>query len=155
MRGDREHAEVWIGSWDSRTAPFPAGQVHPRQRTRWPVAATSESCRLRTSLRFCPTEIPAFRQGNATNIESSALSARDPCDFMVNLIGKRSSAHPGRFDRQPLGRHARPCAGHPRLSCNSATSKTWMAGTSPAMTRTWINFSGMRASAPSGMSKER
>src|SRR5580693_3025583 len=32
-------------------------------------------------------------------------------------------------------RHARPCAGHPRLSA-SAKSKTWMAGTSPAMT-TW------------------
>src|SRR5207237_6264367 len=30
-------------------------------------------------------------------------------------------------------RHARPCAGHPRLS-SSRESKTWMAGTSPAMT---------------------
>src|SRR6202011_2594959 len=32
-------------------------------------------------------------------------------------------------------RHARPCAGHPRPSCLHAV-KTWMAGTSPAMT-TW------------------
>src|SRR5689334_12872842 len=31
-------------------------------------------------------------------------------------------------------RHARPCAGHPRLKTASA-SKTWMAGTSPAMTK--------------------
>jgi hypothetical protein len=32
-------------------------------------------------------------------------------------------------------RHARPYAGHPRLSSFSvAASKTWMAGTSPAMT---------------------
>src|SRR5258708_7708774 len=29
--------------------------------------------------------------------------------------------------------HARPCAGHPRL-CRLTRSKTWMAGTSPAMT---------------------
>src|ERR1700738_4894049 len=34
---------------------------------------------------------------------------------------------------QPIPRHARPCAGHPRrLPCQR--SKTWMAGTSPAMT---------------------
>ena len=31
-------------------------------------------------------------------------------------------------------RHARPCAGHPRLPC-PASAKAWMAGTSPAMTR--------------------
>jgi hypothetical protein len=30
-------------------------------------------------------------------------------------------------------RHARPCAGHPRLVLLDAP-KTWMAGTSPAMT---------------------
>jgi hypothetical protein len=30
--------------------------------------------------------------------------------------------------------HARPCAGHPRSCCNQAR-KTWMAGTSPAMTK--------------------
>jgi hypothetical protein len=28
---------------------------------------------------------------NATNIDSRALSIRDPCDFMVSLNGKRSS----------------------------------------------------------------
>jgi hypothetical protein len=33
-----------------------------------------------------------------------------------------------------LTRHARPCAGHPRLE-TQMNSKTWMAGTSPAMTR--------------------
>src|SRR5581483_2668417 len=31
-------------------------------------------------------------------------------------------------------RHARPCAGHPRL-CFKDSRKTWMAGTSPAMTK--------------------
>src|SRR6266852_2632024 len=34
----------------------------------------------------------------------------------------------------PLRRHARACRGHPRLSCGSSARKTWMAGTSPAMT---------------------
>src|SRR5215510_1758366 len=29
----------------------------------------------------------------------------------------------------------RPCAGHPRLAFNADPRKTWMAGTSPAMTR--------------------
>jgi hypothetical protein len=31
-----------------------------------------------------------------------------------------------------ISRHARPCAGHPRLDHNNR--KTWMGGTSPAMT---------------------
>jgi hypothetical protein len=35
--------------------------------------------------------------------------------------------------RTAYQRHARPCAGHPRLSPQQQ-SKTWMAGTSPAMT---------------------
>jgi hypothetical protein len=33
-----------------------------------------------------------FPIGNATNIESRALSGHDPCNFRVNLIGKRSRA---------------------------------------------------------------
>src|SRR5665213_2029211 len=33
-------------------------------------------------------------------------------------------------------RHARPCAGHPRL-CDAAPRKSWMAGSSPAMTTTF------------------
>src|SRR5215207_7994296 len=33
-----------------------------------------------------------------------------------------------------LARHARPCAGHPRLD-SLAARKTWMAGTSPAITK--------------------
>src|SRR5690348_14415448 len=37
-----------------------------------------------------------------------------------------------------LHRHARPCAGHPRLHDIAAT-KTWMAGSSPAMT--WLGRS--------------
>src|SRR5262249_26293854 len=36
-------------------------------------------------------------------------------------------------DRVEHARHARPCAGHPRLRAPAQT-KTWMAGTSPAMT---------------------
>src|SRR5258705_4773836 len=34
-------------------------------------------------------------------------------------------------------RHARPCAGHPRLNAFKS-SKGWMAGSSPAMTISWM-----------------
>ena len=36
--------------------------------------------------------------------------------------------------RHAFLRHGRACPGHPRLTCDTAASKTWMAGTSPAMT---------------------
>ncbi len=36
--------------------------------------------------------------------------------------------------RDHPNRHARACRGHPRLSWGTSHSKTWMAGTSPAMT---------------------
>jgi hypothetical protein len=35
----------------------------------------------------------------------------------------------------PFMRHARPCAGHPRLPLTNPASKTWMAGSSPAVTK--------------------
>src|SRR2546428_5013519 len=44
----------------------------------------------------------------------------------------------------PLHHHARACRGHPRLSCSSSASKTWMAGTSPAKTpEKWLNPTGI------------
>src|SRR3954469_16829072 len=36
-------------------------------------------------------------------------------------------------------RHARPCAGHPRLS-GLKKAKTWMAGTNPAMTAMLFSY---------------
>src|SRR5215471_9130888 len=46
-----------------------------------------------------------------------------------------------------LGRHARACRGHLRLSYGPSVIKTWMAGTSPAMTPSnWINMTGTRSS---------
>jgi hypothetical protein len=43
----------------------------------------------------------------------------------------------------PLLRHARACRGHPRLSCGTSASKTWMAGTSPATTpEKWFKMIG-------------
>ena len=45
-------------------------------------------------------------------------------------------------------RHARACREHPRLFCEPSAGKTWMAGTSPAMTpKKWINVTGMRSSS--------
>src|SRR5947209_5576853 len=40
---------------------------------------------------------------------------------------------------QTIARHARACPGHPRLS-GIAAIKTWMAGTSPAMTTERVKF---------------
>src|SRR5229473_1450929 len=43
-----------------------------------------------------------------------------------------------RSDRKPPFRHARPCTGHPRLAF-IYRSKTWMTGTSPAMTAFFLS----------------
>ena len=44
------------------------------------------------ALRAFPGKVDTgFPLGNATNIESRALSGHDPCNFRVNLIGKRSN----------------------------------------------------------------
>jgi MerR family redox-sensitive transcriptional activator SoxR len=48
---------------------------------------------------------PVFRQGNATNIESRALSVHGTCDFMVNLNGKRSRMHDRHGDRLTRARY--------------------------------------------------
>ena len=37
--------------------------------------------------------------------------------------------------RHAFLRHGRACPGHPRLTCDAPPSKTWVAGTSPAMTK--------------------
>jgi len=52
--------------------------------------------------------------------------------FLRGRRGRPGQARPW-LCAQPLIRHARLYAGHPRL-WGIATSKTWMAGTSPAMT---------------------
>ena len=67
-----------------------------------PVTAMLCSAELRSRLceaetvkraRAFPGKVDTgFPIGNATNIESRALSGHDPCNFRVNLIGKRSSA---------------------------------------------------------------
>ncbi len=48
------------------------------------------------------------------------------------LFGGKGKIHPGPRYPLILPRHARACRGHPRLSM--LHSKSWMAGTSPAMT---------------------
>src|SRR5690242_15903301 len=48
----------------------------------------------------------------------------------------------------PPPRHARACRGHPRLHA-LRRCKTWMAGTSPAMTPRVVRFTQLRARNPS------
>src|SRR6267378_3445274 len=45
--------------------------------------------------------------------------------LLVRLFGRQRVWRPNK-----VARHARPCAGHPRLSCQKE-DKTWMAGTKP------------------------
>jgi hypothetical protein len=52
--------------------------------------------------------------------------------MMANAVST-SAHHNIARHRHHLRRHARPYAGHPCLLLSSR--KTWMAGTSPAMTR--------------------
>src|SRR5260370_4935895 len=55
-----------------------------------------------------------------------------------------------------LRRHARACRGHPRLSRGLSARKTWMAGTSPAMTRNSVEQVSIHEnSLPSSPGKRR
>src|SRR6202163_1963545 len=53
-------------------------------------------CAWLRRLRVFPGKVDTgFPKGNATTLESRALSGHDQCDFIVNLIGKRSSTSDG------------------------------------------------------------
>src|SRR5204862_6103184 len=69
-------------------------------------------------------------------LSRSATAARRAGSLPVTPSDARTEAK--RVERaevmlRSLLRHARPCAGHPRLH-RAAARETWMAGTSPAMT---------------------
>jgi hypothetical protein len=61
------------------------------------------------------------------NMPQDALS---PCETHPESLTENAGSKIRHIARV---RHARPCAGHPRLEA-IALEKTWMAGTSPAMT---------------------
>jgi hypothetical protein len=110
-----------------------------------------------------PTEPPPPRRQRQSTSNSLALFLILPWILAAKLDGRRPRVNPSYRPKQGLratngggteanppqrliqnaangmersseARHARPCAGHPRLSCIQVR-KTWMAGTSPAMTR--------------------
>src|SRR5580704_3914822 len=62
----------------------------------------------------------------STPTESTHNSSSSP---NVRPVEEKKTRPP--WDSSVMMRHARPCAGHPRLSF---ARKSWMAGTSPAMT---------------------
>src|ERR1700742_4674676 len=109
-------------------------------------------CVLRSSGDILPSvasraEIDPFLPSAATRTAPSAasLSAAATCVRIWDSSWARSDMGnilwPGRFSQLPLARHARPCAGHPRLTV-PPQAKTWMAGTSPAMTALDIGADG-------------
>src|SRR6185437_7698483 len=82
----------------------------------------------RTSCDGCPRA--PTRNNSSTPCSSLRWSSRRRPESLT-----RSAA--GEMRRCSQARHARPCAGHPRLSC-LCPAKTWMAGTNPAMTRMYL-----------------
>src|SRR5262249_23522361 len=71
---------------------------------------------------YCLQEGRVALEGAASGLTREAISAA----YFGGGGGDRVS--------KVLCRHARPCAGHPRLFSLVAEGRTWMAGASPAMT---------------------
>src|SRR6476619_2497295 len=71
-----------------------------------------------------------------SRLNVASLTVRD---LLLVLAGLRDddTANSSRV-RKKVARHVRACSGHPRLHGGPA-GKTWMAGTSPAMTTNWNN----------------
>src|SRR5262249_18722785 len=78
---------------------------------------------------------------NTQDVDSSHVTLSEPCN--ASTRPERALKHVPLRLLPPSRRHARACRGHPRLSCGASASKTWMAGTSPAMTlEKWFNMTG-------------
>src|SRR5713101_5236165 len=89
--------------------------------------------RSRISLRSIRATKLCWKRGCCTGGESTVI-ARSKATKQSSCCRDSGLLRCARNDdvRRHL-RHARPCAGHPRLN-SIAARKTWMAGTSPAMT---------------------
>ena len=81
---------------------------------------------------FYQGELAAHAQTHAVKGASPGISDRRPASSIAAQVNSNACSLRHACD-EPLRRHARPCAGHPRLN-DLALPKTWMAGTSPAMT---------------------
>src|SRR5712671_1027118 len=79
------------------------------------------------------------RKAQSTGARRRFMTIRARSDEMESHLRRHARAEtPRRVTRR--GPHLR---GHPRLSCGSSASKTWMAGTSPAMTpEKWLKMIG-------------
>src|SRR5688572_21509037 len=62
-----------------------------------------------------------------------SLARSPPCNSPAPSARYPAKSTHRRRSRARLVRHARPCAGHPRPD-HAAARKSWMAGSSPAMT---------------------
>src|SRR5262245_18514465 len=68
--------------------------------------------------------------------EMGAFATGQLNDARISKAGEQAHMFANRRNdlRQLWFRHARPCAGHPRLVSFPRPRKTWIAGPSPAMT---------------------
>jgi hypothetical protein len=115
----------WKGSYEEALKTLvkrkAAGKpVKPAEREEKPDNVISLMDALRQSLK-----------GKASAKQSAHSPARRATKRPVKK--KRTARRRGR-GRRANHRHARACPGHPRLN-SVAIRKTWMTGTSPAMTR--------------------
>jgi hypothetical protein len=94
-----------------------------------PIAAPLAPGALISQITFRPLA-GADRFGSASRLLAAALVIRRANACSQSLTQKAINE----FGHWRLARHARPCAGHPR-PCSLTARKTWMAGTSPAMTK--------------------
>jgi hypothetical protein len=85
-----------------------------------------------------------FPKGNATTIESRALSGHDPHDFLVNLIGKRSSLGSPQTAKRSEG-----APESPRVSVKPLVEKAFCCeAAGPAGVRPWTRA---QSGPPSGI----
>jgi hypothetical protein len=122
-----------------RDAPSPARFTPPATK---PVTVTpAPGSGQRPARVQAPAGTHKGRRQSMPRAGCRALGACSPTSSSIEVssrvrFGRWFAAENAVNQRcQILTRHARPCAGHPRLSSSDVTaSKTWMAGTSPAMT---------------------
>src|SRR5450756_3193217 len=112
----------------------PISPIHPTKYLRIEETATDRRLAGTKDARAKLTQHRGgSRRGNADARPRGCLTFESEIDPGHHPESRTQNAVNGvrPFGR---GRHARPCAGHPRLD-GVATRKTWMAGSSPAMTK--------------------
>jgi len=146
----RQGITDWIRGWKRNGCGTPT-----RSRSRTQICGSDSTPRSTATL--CTgigcVVIPVTISTNApTNLPARRLPRSEPqrmakANRTFSAVGRISARARSDEIESRLSRHARACRGHPRLSCGPSARKTWMAGTSPAMTaEKWFDMTGTRSS---------